>query len=72
MQAGLTFAEWIGLGAIAQLPECDRPEFIMGFMRKDEVQVNENWETFGLRGTGSNQVVATDVFIPKRKSRFKT
>ncbi len=65
--SGVNFAKWIGLGAIAQLPECDRPEFIMGFMRKDEVQVNENWDTFGLRGTGSNQVVATDVFIPRSR-----
>jgi alkylation response protein AidB-like acyl-CoA dehydrogenase len=65
--SGVAFAEWIGLGAFAQLPEGDRPEFIMGFMRKDEVQVNENWDTFGLRGSGSNQVVASDVFIPRRR-----
>ncbi|KKK39944.1 hypothetical protein WQ57_01335 [Mesobacillus campisalis] len=65
--SGVNFAEWIGLGAFAQLPESDRPEFIMGFMRKDEVQVNENWNTFGLRGSGSNQVVATDVFIPRSR-----
>lgn len=65
--SGVNFAEWIGLGAIAQLPESDRPEFIMGLVRKDEVKVNENWDTFGLRGSGSNQVVATDVFIPSSR-----
>ena len=65
--SGVNFAGWIGLGAIAQLPETERPELIMCFMRKEEVTVNQNWDTFGLRGSGSNQVVATDVFIPSRR-----
>ncbi|WP_247747387.1 acyl-CoA dehydrogenase [Alkalihalobacillus sp. BA299] len=65
--SGVAFAKWIGLGGFAQLPESDRPEFLMCFIRKDEVQVNINWDTFGLRGSGSNQVVATDVFIPRSR-----
>jgi len=65
--SGVNFAGWIGLGAVAQLPESDRPELIMAFMRKEEVQVNEIWDSFGLRGSGSNQVVATDVFIPRSR-----
>ena len=65
--SGVNYAGWIGLGAMAQLPESDCLELIMCFLRKDEVQVIENWDTFGLRGSGSNQVIATDVFVPRKR-----
>lgn len=65
--SGVNFAGWVGLGVIAQLPEADRPELIMPIMRKEELQVIENWDSFGLRGSGSNQVIANDVFIPRSR-----
>lgn len=65
--SGVLYADWIGLGVFVQLPECERPEFCMVFVPKSEAEVNINWNTFGLRGSGSNQVVVNNVFIPRER-----
>ncbi len=33
-------------------------------LRKDDLQVLDNWHTLGLRGTGSHDTVADEVFVP--------
>lgn len=33
-------------------------------LNKDELQVLDTWHTLGLRGTGSHDCVADDVFVP--------
>ncbi|OBK30698.1 hydroxylase [Mycobacterium asiaticum] len=33
-------------------------------LQKDDLQVLDNWHTLGLRGTGSHDTVAKDVFVP--------
>ncbi|MBO9575874.1 MAG: acyl-CoA dehydrogenase family protein [Sphingobium sp.] len=38
----------------------------LGFTTADKVQVEDNWFTTGLSGTGSNHWVAKEVFIPER------
>lgn len=65
--SGVIYADWIGLGVFVQLPECERPEFCMVFVPKSEAEVNINWDTFGLRGSGSNQVVVNNVFVPRNR-----
>ncbi len=37
-------------------------------MRVDELEVLDTWHTSGLRGTGSHDAVADDVFVPRHRS----
>ena len=34
-------------------------------MRRDQFQIIDNWDTLGMRGTGSRRVVVEDLFIPE-------
>ncbi len=37
-------------------------------MRVDELEILDNWRTSGLRGTGSHDAVADEVFVPEHRS----
>ncbi|MFO0711394.1 MAG: acyl-CoA dehydrogenase family protein [Sandaracinus sp.] len=45
------------------------PERVMrqGFLMRDQVEIVETWDTLGMRGTGSNDFVATDAFVPSHR-----
>lgn len=65
--SGVLFSEWVGLGVAMEVPESDQQEICMPMFHISEVEVVKNWDTFGLRGTGSNQVKVDDVFIPTER-----
>ena len=49
------------------------PETVIHFgapMRAAEVKVQDNWRVLGMRGTGSNDVVIEDLFIPDASVSF--
>ena len=39
----------------------------MPILKGSEVQIVENWDTFGLRGSGTNQVIADNVYVPMER-----
>jgi alkylation response protein AidB-like acyl-CoA dehydrogenase len=43
------------------------PVAMIVWMRADEAEVLDNWNTLGMRGTGSHDFRATDVFVPERR-----
>ena len=65
--SGCLYSDWFGLGLEIQFPDSDKPEFCMPILKGSEVQIVENWDTFGLRGSGSNQVVADNVYVPMER-----
>lgn len=65
--SGVLFSEWVGLGVTMDVPDSDKPQICMPMFHISEVEVVKNWDTFGLRGTGSNQVKVNDVFIPTER-----
>ena len=36
-------------------------------LKASEVEIVNNWDTFGLRGSGSNQVIADNVYVPMER-----
>ena len=62
--SGILYSEWVGLGVLMDVPESDEPQICMPVFHISEVEVVKNWDTFGLRGSGSNQVKVDNVFIP--------
>lgn len=67
--SGCHHAAWIALGGIVMDGAAPRmtnglPEFRVAYARPSDVQIVDTWHVSGLRGTGSNDVVAEDIFIP--------
>lgn len=65
--SGVLYSDWIGLGVAAEVDDSDKREIVMPIFHKDQVEIVENWDTFGLRGTGSNQVKVNNVFVPTNR-----
>jgi alkylation response protein AidB-like acyl-CoA dehydrogenase len=58
------------LGGFVLEREAERgPERTMmqGFFTRDQVQIVDTWDTMGMRGTGSNDFVATEAFVPSHR-----
>ena len=62
--SGVNYSEWIGLGVAAEVEDNAKKQIVMPIFHKSQVEVVENWDTFGLRGSGSNQVKVDNVFVP--------
>jgi len=43
------------------------PDFVSIILHKNEYHVEDVWRTAGLKGTGSNNVVVTDLFVPEHR-----
>lgn len=65
--SGVLWAEWIGLGAMMELPDSKGPEPCLLVVHRSEVDIIENWNTIGLRASGSNGVSVEDVYVPPHR-----
>lgn len=65
--SGVPHSEWVGLGAVTSLPDGDGPEYCVFAVRVNECEIIENWDTLGMRGTGSHGVRLERVFVPSRR-----
>jgi alkylation response protein AidB-like acyl-CoA dehydrogenase len=58
-------------GAIYETEDGARSVIHFGVpMKAPEVKIDDNWHTLGMRGTGSNDVVIADLFIPDANVAF--
>jgi alkylation response protein AidB-like acyl-CoA dehydrogenase len=66
--SGVDHGDWVMIGAVADhLPEStDRALHVVA--PKADVFVDDTWHTLGLRGTGSKDIVADDVFVPAHRA----
>ncbi len=65
--SGILYSDWVALAAFMKLPGGEEPEFCAFALPIEDVEVVENWNTMGLRGTGSNQVIADNAYIPEHR-----
>jgi alkylation response protein AidB-like acyl-CoA dehydrogenase len=66
--SGVLWDDWIGLGAIVEVPGFEGgPQPCLVCTPTAELEIVRNWDTFGLRGTGSHGVKASDTFVPWRR-----
>ena len=62
--SGVDRADWVMLG-------CGKPgggPFVHVVVPKDDVIVDDTWHVLGLQGTGSKDVLARDLFVPKHRA----
>ena len=63
--SGIRHSQWVGFGAMVadgnSIPKQTRM-----VVPTSQVQIHDNWDVLGLRGTGSCEFSLSDVFVPQR------
>lgn len=63
---GVMHADWIMVSVLAETPT--GPNMLMTLFPAGEAKVLDIWRTDGMCGTGSNDIVAEDVFVPAHRA----
>jgi indole-3-acetate monooxygenase len=65
-------AHWIATTATVMAADPSRaagePEVVMAYLPRENCHVIDTWHVMGMRGTGSNDVAVTDVFVPTART----
>jgi 3-hydroxy-9,10-secoandrosta-1,3,5(10)-triene-9,17-dione monooxygenase len=66
--SGCDHATWVLLGGIVTDDEGNQVDFRTFLLPLGDYRIEDVWDTVGLRGTGSNDIVVEDVFVPEYRS----
>jgi alkylation response protein AidB-like acyl-CoA dehydrogenase len=66
-------ANWIATSAVisgdqTQSGDQGEPRLVMVYLPRESCQVIDTWHVMGMRGTGSNDVAVTDLFVPTART----
>jgi alkylation response protein AidB-like acyl-CoA dehydrogenase len=63
-------ADWISSTALVNVDRHSEgePEMVMVYFPREKCEVIDTWNVMGMRGTGSNDISVTDVFVPKSRT----
>jgi indole-3-acetate monooxygenase len=65
-------ANWFATTAIVMTGDppqaAGEPEVVMAYLPRESCQVIDTWHVMGMRGTGSDDVAVTDVFVPTART----
>jgi 3-hydroxy-9,10-secoandrosta-1,3,5(10)-triene-9,17-dione monooxygenase len=62
---GAMDADWVIVGALIERQERIDPALVV--VPADDVEVADVWHTAGMRGTGSHDVIITNIFVPEHR-----
>ncbi|MFC7343362.1 3-hydroxy-9,10-secoandrosta-1,3,5(10)-triene-9,17-dione monooxygenase oxygenase subunit [Saccharopolyspora griseoalba] len=65
--SGCDHASWVFLGGPV-LKDDKAVDFCTYLLPRSDYQIADVWDTVGLRGTGSNDVIVEDVFVPQHRA----
>jgi 3-hydroxy-9,10-secoandrosta-1,3,5(10)-triene-9,17-dione monooxygenase len=66
--SGCDHATWVLLGQIVTDGEGRPTDFRTFLLPRSDYEIEDVWDTVGLRGTGSNDIVVRDVRVPEHRS----
>jgi 3-hydroxy-9,10-secoandrosta-1,3,5(10)-triene-9,17-dione monooxygenase len=66
--SGCDHATWVLLGAIVLDDEGKPVDFRTFLLPVSDYEIDDVWDTVGLRGTGSNDIVVSGAFVPEHRS----
>jgi 3-hydroxy-9,10-secoandrosta-1,3,5(10)-triene-9,17-dione monooxygenase len=66
--SGCDHATWVLLGAIVLDGEGKPVDFRTFLLPVSDYEIDDVWDTVGLRGTGSNDIVVSGAFVPEHRS----
>jgi indole-3-acetate monooxygenase len=63
-------ADWISSTVLVDddEPAGDEPEMRMVYFPSEECEIIDTWDVMGMRGTGSNDISVTDVYVPQSRT----
>ena len=63
-------ADWISSTVLVDADESvgDEPEMRMVYVPRGNCQIIDTWDVLGMRGTGSNDISVSDVYVPKSRT----
>ncbi len=62
--SGIPHSDWVGLAAVMELPDSTEPEYCLLALPVSDCKIVENWDSLGLRASGSNRVEVDGVKVP--------
>jgi 3-hydroxy-9,10-secoandrosta-1,3,5(10)-triene-9,17-dione monooxygenase len=66
--SGCDHAQWIFLGGLVLGDEGTPVDFRTFLLPRADYEIDDVWDTIGLRGTGSNDIIVEDVFVPEHRT----
>ncbi|TQS47082.1 3-hydroxy-9,10-secoandrosta-1,3,5(10)-triene-9,17-dione monooxygenase oxygenase subunit [Cryptosporangium phraense] len=66
--SGSDHATWVLVGGLVLGPDGKPVDFRTFLVPRSDYTIDDVWDTVGLRGTGSNDVVIEDVFVPEHRT----
>ncbi|MFK3729018.1 3-hydroxy-9,10-secoandrosta-1,3,5(10)-triene-9,17-dione monooxygenase oxygenase subunit [Streptomyces sp. NPDC088090] len=66
--SGCDHARWVLLGCLVTDAEGKPVDMRTFLIPRAEYRIDDVWDTVGLRGTGSNDIVVDDVFVPEHRA----
>jgi 3-hydroxy-9,10-secoandrosta-1,3,5(10)-triene-9,17-dione monooxygenase len=66
--SGCEYASWVLLGQIVTEEENRPTDFRTFLLPRGDYVIDDVWDTVGLRGTGSNDIVVDGAFVPEYRS----
>jgi 3-hydroxy-9,10-secoandrosta-1,3,5(10)-triene-9,17-dione monooxygenase len=67
--SGSDHCRWVMLGIMIPPSAADQPPTVRwGLLPRRDYQVDDDWRTVSLRGTGSHMIVVDDAFVPEHRT----
>jgi 3-hydroxy-9,10-secoandrosta-1,3,5(10)-triene-9,17-dione monooxygenase len=66
--SGCDHAQWVFLGGLVIGDEGTPVDFRTFLLPRSDYEIEDVWDTIGLRGTGSNDIIVKDVFVPEYRT----
>jgi 3-hydroxy-9,10-secoandrosta-1,3,5(10)-triene-9,17-dione monooxygenase len=66
--SGCDHAGWVFLGGLVLNDEGNVVDFRTFLLPRKDYEIEDVWDTIGLRGTGSNDIIVNDVFVPEHRT----
>lgn len=66
--SGCDHASWVFLGGVVSDEDGKQVDFCTFLLPRKDYVIEDVWDTVGLRGTGSNDIIVDKVFVPKHRA----
>ena len=66
--SGCDHATWVFVGGLVLGPDGTPTDFRTFLLPRAEYRIDDVWDTIGLRGTGSNDIIVDKVFVPEYRT----